>query len=70
MTGVSNGHPVLENGRVLNVANVIWCTGFTVDYDWIDLLAPRLATAFPFTIAASSSPVLASTSSGFLSSTR
>jgi putative flavoprotein involved in K+ transport len=39
-TGVSNGHPVLENGRVLNVANVIWCTGFAVDYDWIDLSLP------------------------------
>ena len=40
MTGVSNGHPVLENGRVLNVANVIWCTGFAVDYDWIDPSLP------------------------------
>jgi putative flavoprotein involved in K+ transport len=40
MTGVSNGHPVLEDGRVLNVANVIWCTGFAVDYPWIDLSLP------------------------------
>ena len=28
--------PVLENGRVLEVANVIWCTGYTPDYGWID----------------------------------
>jgi putative flavoprotein involved in K+ transport len=35
--GVSNGHPVIEDGRVLEVSNVIWCTGFTPNYDWIDL---------------------------------
>ncbi len=34
--GVSDSHPVLEDGRVLDVSNVIWCTGFTDDYDWID----------------------------------
>jgi putative flavoprotein involved in K+ transport len=37
MTGVRNGYPVLEDGRVLKVSNVIWCTGFTPNYDWIDL---------------------------------
>jgi len=36
-TGVMNGHPVLEDGRVLDVSNVIWCTGFRPDYRWIDL---------------------------------
>jgi len=36
-TGVSDGYPVLEDGRVLEVSNVIWCTGFTPNYDWIDL---------------------------------
>jgi len=41
MTGVTNGYPVLENGRVLEVSNVIWCTGFTPDYDWIDLSLPH-----------------------------
>ena len=40
MTGVKNGYPILENGRVLEVSNVIWCTGFTPDYDWIDLSLP------------------------------
>jgi putative flavoprotein involved in K+ transport len=34
--GVSDGLPVLEDGRVLNVANVIWCTGFRQDYSWIE----------------------------------
>jgi putative flavoprotein involved in K+ transport len=37
MTAVRNGYPVLENGTVLDVSNVIWCTGYTPDYDWIDL---------------------------------
>src|SRR5215470_17460309 len=34
---VQNGLPVLENGRVLDVANVIWCTGFDPGFSWIDL---------------------------------
>jgi putative flavoprotein involved in K+ transport len=40
MTGVSNGYPVLEDGRVLRVSNVIWCTGFTPSYEWLDLSLP------------------------------
>jgi putative flavoprotein involved in K+ transport len=40
MTGVMNGRPVLEDGRLLDVSNVIWCTGFTPDYDWIDPSLP------------------------------
>jgi putative flavoprotein involved in K+ transport len=35
--GVRDGRPVLEDGRVLEVANVIWCTGFRQDFSWIDL---------------------------------
>jgi putative flavoprotein involved in K+ transport len=31
------GAPVLEDGSVLDVANVIWCTGFSHDLSWIDL---------------------------------
>ena len=34
---VENGLPVLEDGRVLEVANVIWCTGFHPGFSWIDL---------------------------------
>ena len=40
MTGVKDGYPVLEDGRVLEVSNVVWCTGFTPNYDWIDLSLP------------------------------
>jgi putative flavoprotein involved in K+ transport len=34
---VDGGRPVLEDGTVLDVANVIWCTGFRHDLSWIDL---------------------------------
>ena len=34
---IRDGRPVLENGRVLDVANVIWCTGFRNEFPWIDL---------------------------------
>ena len=34
---VLDGRPALEDGRVLDVANVIWCTGFGNGLSWIDL---------------------------------
>jgi putative flavoprotein involved in K+ transport len=33
--GVEGGLPVLDDGRVLDVRNVVWCTGFRPDYSWI-----------------------------------
>jgi putative flavoprotein involved in K+ transport len=35
--GVQDGLPALEDGRALDVANVIWCTGFRQDFSWIDV---------------------------------
>jgi putative flavoprotein involved in K+ transport len=35
--GVTNGLPTTEDGRVLDVRNVIWCTGFQAGFSWIDL---------------------------------
>jgi putative flavoprotein involved in K+ transport len=35
--GARGGLPVLDDGRDLEVANVIWCTGFVPDFTWIDL---------------------------------
>ena len=35
--GVEDGLPVLDDGRVLDVANVVWCTGFRPDSSWIRL---------------------------------
>ena len=37
VTDARNGKPVTDDGRVLDVATVIWCTGFTSDLGWIDL---------------------------------
>lgn len=37
VAGVQNGRPVLDDGRVLDVANVVWCTGFQQVFDWIRL---------------------------------
>jgi putative flavoprotein involved in K+ transport len=37
VVGVRDGLPLLEDGRVLEVANVVWCTGFRTDFRWIDL---------------------------------
>jgi putative flavoprotein involved in K+ transport len=37
VTGVQDGRPVLADGRVLDAANVVWCTGFRQVFDWIDL---------------------------------
>jgi hypothetical protein len=35
--GVRGGRPPLDDGTVLDVANVVWCTGFRLDFGWIDL---------------------------------
>jgi len=37
IVGVYDGLPQLEDGRVLDVTNVIWCTGYRHDFPWIDL---------------------------------
>jgi putative flavoprotein involved in K+ transport len=39
-TGVQDGNPLIENGGVLEVSNVIWCTGYTPDFTWVDLPLP------------------------------
>ena len=35
--GAQEGKPLLEDGRVLDVANVVWCTGYEPGFSWIDL---------------------------------
>lgn len=39
VTGVQDGMSVLDDGRVLDVRNIIWCTGFHSDYSWIEGLS-------------------------------
>lgn len=35
--GIRDGSPLLEDGRVMDVTNVIWCTGYRQDFAWVDL---------------------------------
>ena len=37
MRGVTNGKPLMDDGTVMDVANVIWCTGFDHGMDWLDV---------------------------------
>ncbi|MGH8950825.1 MAG: flavin-containing monooxygenase [Acidimicrobiia bacterium] len=37
VAGVSEGMPRLQDGHVLDVTNVIWCTGYRTGFSWIDL---------------------------------
>jgi putative flavoprotein involved in K+ transport len=46
-TGVVDGKPVLEGGRVVDAANVVWCTGFRNDYGWIRFPLPIGDDGFP-----------------------
>ncbi|MDQ0863742.1 flavin-containing monooxygenase [Arthrobacter globiformis] len=39
VAGVRQGEVMLDDGRSLPVANVIWCTGFTEAYPWLDIPA-------------------------------
>jgi putative flavoprotein involved in K+ transport len=39
VAGIQDGLPLLEDGNAMDVANVIWCTGFRTDFNWIDLPA-------------------------------
>lgn len=37
MAGVRRGLPLMQDGRVLEVDNVVWCTGFDPGFTWIDV---------------------------------
>ncbi len=37
VTNASDGRPALADGRVLDVANILWCTGMGTDFSWIRL---------------------------------
>jgi putative flavoprotein involved in K+ transport len=47
VAGVESGLPVLEDGRIVEPANVIWCTGFRHDYSWIRFPLPLDEDGFP-----------------------
>lgn len=35
VSGVESGNPKLEDGRVVSISSVVWCTGFRPDFTWI-----------------------------------
>jgi putative flavoprotein involved in K+ transport len=35
--GARDGRPMLDGDRVVDVTNVVWCTGFRQDFSWINL---------------------------------
>ena len=37
VAGIDKGLPLLEDGQVLEVKNVVWCTGFYPSFSWIDI---------------------------------
>jgi putative flavoprotein involved in K+ transport len=37
IVGIREGKPVTQDGEQLDVANVLWCTGFRPGFDWIDV---------------------------------
>jgi putative flavoprotein involved in K+ transport len=37
VVGSRGGQPLLADGRVLDVANIVWCTGFDPGFSWLDL---------------------------------
>ena len=43
-TAVTNGLPVLADGRILDVTNVIWCTGYQPGFSWIQL--PKIGDTY------------------------
>ena len=45
--GVENGMPMLAGGRVVEVANVVWCTGFRNDWGWIRFPVPTEKDGYP-----------------------
>jgi putative flavoprotein involved in K+ transport len=37
LSGAVHGRPLLSDGTVVEVRNVVWCTGFRQVFDWIRL---------------------------------
>ena len=47
VTGTRDGKPVLADGRVVDAASVIWCTGFRNDLGWVRFPLPIADDGFP-----------------------
>jgi putative flavoprotein involved in K+ transport len=42
MAGVDGGRPRLDDGTVVDVASVVWCTGFRQVFDWMNTAASSM----------------------------
>ncbi|MDP4262825.1 MAG: NAD(P)-binding domain-containing protein [Bacteroidota bacterium] len=49
VVGVRNYRPVLEDGRIVPVSTIIWCTGFRPDFSWIHINNITSETGWPVT---------------------
>jgi putative flavoprotein involved in K+ transport len=47
VVGARDGKPALADGQALDVANVVWCTGFRPDYCWVGVPAFLGADGWP-----------------------
>jgi putative flavoprotein involved in K+ transport len=47
VTGVKQGKPQLDDGRIVEAANVVWCTGYHPGFSWMDLPVIRDETQQP-----------------------
>jgi putative flavoprotein involved in K+ transport len=47
VTGVQQGKPQLDDGRIVEAANVVWCTGYHPGFSWMDLPVIRDETQQP-----------------------
>lgn len=47
VAGVRGGKPVLDDGRVLDVSNVVWCTGYHPGFSWIRVAGALEPDGYP-----------------------
>jgi putative flavoprotein involved in K+ transport len=47
VNGVQDAKPQLDDGRIVDAANVVWCTGYHPGFSWIDLPVIRDETQQP-----------------------
>jgi putative flavoprotein involved in K+ transport len=49
LKGVQNGFPVTEDGEMIKISAIVWCTGFHADYSWMDMPGAIAANGYPDT---------------------
>ena len=57
VTGGEEGWPLLEDGRVVEATNVVWCKGLDPGFDWIDRPCSRMVVSVTIVVSSLTSPV-------------